>query len=276
MRLFIIGLLICLLSLPSSVQADQLDDLRKIIENGKYTIEYEVKQDYSTDVKRDKGVVTKTGIEEGSWLDALGSDTKTYLIVGDGENFYIEDAYAHCQLKLGYKFYTFNKITDERLREFYGRDIESVDVEMFDPEEHEEVRYGESDFAKAMLILFPEKAKENDSIYKRISSGVSNEGLTYFDFKSDQSRDDYIDAIRYYFDGDRLVKIKMATVGSYGEYLGDKKYAYNTSITIKNFSTTIDRSLFTPPDMSASRKSIQQAINEQQMKSRRRSSWLGF
>lgn len=290
MRLLIIGLLVCLLSLTSTVQADQLDDLKKVIEEGHYTIEYDFKREQSLDIKRDKGTVTKTGIES-VYPESLQNESGSYLIVNDGENFYVSSGdRSNSQLRLGNKIYF--SATDTR-----GRNLSRVRA--FHPN-FNRLRYGDDWFDTAIMALFPEKITDENSItawqksgkaiggssetgipkmyyvYKRAGSGINEEGLTYFDLKAETDTDNRIDAIRYYFDGDRLVKIKMAVVGSYGEYLGDKKYAYNTSITIKNFSTIIDRSLFTPPDMSASRKSIQQALNEQQMESRRHGSWLGF
>ena len=93
-------------------------------------------------------------------------------------------------------------------------------------------------------LLPPEKVIDTPQTpkYKFIGSGNLGNNLSFEDFASD--RNDIFSAVRYYFEGDKLVKIAQAS------YLknGNEISAYEKSvINITEFSTTADQSYLSLP-----------------------------
>lgn len=102
-----------------------------------------------------------------------------------------------------------------------------------------------------MPILSKEKiiALPDSPDYKFFNSGSLDNGLTYEDFISD--KDNVFNAIRYYFKGNDMVKISLA---SYVKD-GGKILSYEKSvIEITEFSTTPDQSYLTLPEWVQKRK----------------------
>ena len=93
-------------------------------------------------------------------------------------------------------------------------------------------------------LLPPEKVIDTPQTpkYKFIGSGNLGNNLSFEDFASD--RNNIFSAVRYYFEGDKLVKIAQAS------YLknGNEIAAYEKSvINITEFSTTADQNYLSLP-----------------------------
>ncbi len=93
-------------------------------------------------------------------------------------------------------------------------------------------------------IIPPERliATPTSWIYQFVSSGTATDGLSYEDFAS--NKENIFSAVRYYFDGDNLVKVAHVS------YLkdGNKLQAYEKFVVdINEFSTTPDKKYLSLP-----------------------------
>ena len=269
-------LLTTLLLLSSSVDAAKVDIYREALHNKTFTLKYEMVEVPIVETSHD-AVYSSTGLkkkERTSFLDFLHKG----IIVADGDNRYVEvshDDYTatyasgrivseikrpeggYCGLvKNGEVFHFFWDKKDGKRRYFggytmFGGKSKSVKADdktkMQTPYQRmiEEYNFGTSELALALTaILPPEKVLATDKTpeYKFFNSGTLDNGLTYEDFVSDKGNT--FSAVRYYFDGDNMVKVAMATyVRDGGKILSYEKSVVN----ITEFSTTPDQSYLQLP-----------------------------
>ncbi len=110
----------------------------------------------------------------------------------------------------------------------------------------EEYNYGSAALAQALTALLPPErviATPNTPEYKLIGSGYIPGGLTYEDFAGHKNDTHY--AVRYYFDGDRMVKIAAFNYSE--DSTGIKSYE-KTVVDITEFSTTPDQTYLSLPE----------------------------
>ena len=110
----------------------------------------------------------------------------------------------------------------------------------------EEYNYGSAALAQALTALLPPErviATPNTPEYKLIGSGYIPGGLTYEDFAGQKNDTHY--AVRYYFDGDRMIKIAAFNYSE--DSTGIKSYE-KTVVEITEFSTTPDQTYLSLPE----------------------------
>ena len=140
---------------------------------------------------------------------------------------------------------------------FFGMDTKSSKVKAnenntvrgakVDPYQNmiDEYNYGTPALTQALAAIMPPErivANLNTPIYKFVSSGSLNGGLTYEDFSAEKNGTFY--AIRYYFSGSDMVKIATVSYTKDGNSISDYK---KSIIEIIAFSTTPDKSYLSLP-----------------------------
>lgn len=110
----------------------------------------------------------------------------------------------------------------------------------------DEYNYGNPALAQALTALLPpERVIDTPDTpeYKLIGSGYLSGGLTYEDFAGEKNGIHY--AVRYYFNGDRLVKIAAF---SYDEDSSGIKDYTKTKVDITEFSNKPDQTYLSLPE----------------------------
>ena len=269
-------LLATLLVLTSVASAAKVDMYRDALLNKSFTLKYEVVEVPIVETSHD-AIFTGRGLRNKEVKDIFDYLHKGIIVV-DGDNRYVEVAHDDyvttsrnrvmtvsnkipeggiCHLvKDGETFNFFWNKKDGKRRYFGGytmfgglsRSVKANDeTKMQTPYQRlvEEYNFGTPELALALTaILPPEKiiATPQTPAYKFFASGTLDNGLTYEDFVSDKG--DTFSAVRYYFDGDKMVKVAMAT------YIrnGGKILSYSKSvINITEFSTTPDQNYLQLP-----------------------------
>ena len=106
--------------------------------------------------------------------------------------------------------------------------------------------FGEPVATELLNAMMPNETKmAGTTTYNRISSGTLDSGLYYVDFKATSLKDNVVfDAIRYYFQDGKLIKIKAAKYSSTkdGQIIGNLKI-----VNITEISNTADDNYFKLP-----------------------------
>ena len=273
-KIFLLWTLLLILS--STVDAAKVDVYRNALLNKNFTLKYEVVDVPIVETSHD-AVFTGKGLTNKKFTSLLDYLHKG-IVVADGDNSYVEVShddytatskyFAHtasvkfkeggyCSLvKDGETFNFFWDKKDGKRRYFggytmFGGKSKSVkaddETKMQPPYQRLIMKYnfGTPELSRAFAaILPPEKIIATDKTpeYKFFASGTLDGGLSYEDFVSDKG--DTFSAVRYYFDGDNMVKVAMATyVRDNGKILSYEKSVIN----ITEFSTTPDQSYLTLP-----------------------------
>ncbi|MBR1646667.1 MAG: hypothetical protein IJ685_07800 [Selenomonadaceae bacterium] len=268
-------LLTTLLILSSSVDAAKVDIYRDALRNKTFTLKYEMVEVPIIETSKD-ATYSSTGLKKKefykSWFNKLhngilvmsGADIyseqfrddfimkRTFTLFGIGDNEPKFKEGGHCSLvkngetfvfgwdkKDGKRHYFGFKNVTKQLEEYkkyltpYQKLVEDCDVGM--------VKLAGGAFE---AIFPPEKvlATEQTPEYKFFNSGTLDNGLTYEDFVSDKGNT--FSAVRYYFNGDQMVKVAMASfVRDGGKILSYEKSVVN----ITEFSTTPDQNYLKLP-----------------------------
>lgn len=110
----------------------------------------------------------------------------------------------------------------------------------------EEFNYGVPEIALVLMPLLPREkiiATSWTPDYKFFGTGALPNGLTYEDFVSD--KDNFYSAIRYYFNGNNMVKVAIA---SYFKDGGKVKSYEKKIIDITEFNTSADQNYLKLPE----------------------------
>lgn len=265
-----------LLLFSSTVDAAKADMYREALLNKTFTLKYEVVDVPIVETSRD-AVYTSSGLankEYNSFLDYLHKG----IIVFDGDNYYTEvshDDYTatskyfsltslikfneggYCGLtKDGEVFGFFWEMKDGKRRYFGGynmfggktKDVKANDeskMQMSYQRLAQEYNFGTPELSRALLPLFPPEkiiATDKTPEYKFFASGTLDNGLSYEDFVSDKGNT--FSAVRYYFDGDNMVKIATANyIRDNGKILSYEKSVIN----VTEFLTTPDQNYLKLP-----------------------------
>lgn len=278
-KIFLLGTLLLIFS--STVDAAKVDIYREALLNKSFTLKYEIVDVPIVETSHDaiyssKGLVKK---EHTSFWDYLHKG----IIVFDGDNSYNETSHddytataryfsstasrkikagGYCGLVKDGKVYRFRWDEKDGKRRYFGsRDffggrntsVEAKDKDAFDKFLNSYQRFvrdyssnfGTSELDRALLPLIPPEkiiATDRTPEYKFFASGTLDGGLTYEDFVSDKGNT--FSAVRYYFDGDNMVKIALVNYVRDGENI----LSYDKSvINITEFSTTPDQSYLKLP-----------------------------
>ena len=105
--------------------------------------------------------------------------------------------------------------------------------------------FGNTDLSAALSAVLPADriiATPNKPVYKFVGSGTLDGGLSYEDFSAEKNNTFY--ALRYYFSGDKMVKIAMFNyTKSGGAITGYEKHV----LDIEEFSTASDKTYLQLP-----------------------------
>ena len=226
---FLTALLLGLFAFSPSSDAAKIDAYRDALVNKSFSIKYEIKQPPVRNTAKYAKIIQGGVLVDKT--DSFNSQPHNGFVTGEGDDFYSEQEKASghgiCNLtKNGEKFY-FAYDIDSGKRKYYGSynefsgaksgrvkagvnqtyDIEAARLPALQ-RLIEENKFGSPTLARALApILPPDKvvATIDTPNYKFIRSGSLGSGLTYEDFAADENGTFH--ATRYYFNGDRMVKI---------------------------------------------------------------------
>lgn len=222
----------------------KIDAYRKILLGGRYTIRCENLTPASRITNRTKmELYGKSGLAVDAnnfFVNRPVSD----VVVSDGDDRYEEVGYEdfhQCRLMRGGENFFFTKYTDKGAVTYFGNKKGKVAAngrnymaELIDGES-----YGDEDFSRLLNAMLD----GGDVKYEFVANGVLDGGLTYEDYKARD--DDELSAIRYYFEGDRLVKIAFA---SYGRDARGRAQGSKCIVRINEFRAEPDVNLLRLPD----------------------------
>ena len=232
----------------TATEAAKVDPYRAMLASNNFTIRYENATPLERDRNRDSFTMDYYGKLDTPSIYL--NEPYTGIISSNGSNWYEERVYengnANCLLVNSDKVYRFYRQTKDG-NFSYGSAIGRGNVagekrNIFDDISYGRV-YNDPDITLALTILLPDANKPAGSpAYYPIGSGNLGSGLSYEDFRADYNNG--LAAIRYYFEGNKLVKIASASYrhDSKGTLKGTKSV-----ILVKEFTSTPDVSLLTLP-----------------------------
>ncbi|MBR1760300.1 MAG: hypothetical protein IJ812_07660 [Schwartzia sp.] len=220
----------------SMAECTRLDTYKHILQNKKFTIRYSIITPQSRRISQHTMIVY-----EGELLSSTPDVVNrqyTGTIVSDGDNRYTEVCYggkkhisqqgeetaiketdeeAVCMLIKEKEKFCFSRQTTKGKSEYYGvmgKGKVVADLAYEDPYTVllKEMDYGNSDISPLLAAILPPDQKfalKFTPNYQFQDTGELDNGLAYEDYVS--NIEDRFDAIRYYFDGDKLVKIASAS-----------------------------------------------------------------
>ena len=213
-------LLLLIFSVNSTVNAAKIDAYKEIILNRRYTIRY----DNLTPAPR----VTNRDVAELYGKSGLIVETNDFftnrplsgIVTANGENKYEEIGYKdfyQCRLLRGGENFIFTHYKNKQGKtEYFGSKKGKVEANTrnYLTELMAGESFGDNNFTEMMNALLAD--------YQFINSGTLENNLTFEDFLAQD--ENKLSAIRYYFEGDTLVKISFASYGrnSSGEISGSK------------------------------------------------------
>ncbi len=235
----IIFLLIVLL-VSSTVEAAKIDAYKEILAGHRYTIRYDNLTPAPRVTNRDVAeLYGKSGliVEQN---DFFVNRPLRGVITENGENKYEEIGYQdfyQCRLMRGGENFIFTRYKNKKgATEYFGNKKGKVEANSrnYLAELLAGESFGDNNFTEMMNAL--------NADYKFINSGTLEGGLTFEDFLLQE--ENKLSAIRYYFEGDKLVKISFASYGrdARGEVQGSK-----CIVKILEFTNLPDESLLKLP-----------------------------
>lgn len=156
--------------------------------------------------------------------------------------------YSTCILTRSDEKFVFTRITYADKVDYVGNkkgQVEAVKIKKgfkgYNP-----VDFGNGDMTRVLNALLPDDGKVEDTVvYKRAASGTLPNGLYYVDMKAvNPAKNVIFDAIRYYFDGGKLVKIEA---GEYYKTKSGKLDGTRTIINVKEFASAAEMKYFKLP-----------------------------
>ena len=160
-----------------------------------------------------------------------------------------EYEYATCKLKKGDELFIFSRITNKDEVSYVGKKKGKVEaVKILDtfisgyPYD-----FGDIETTRLLNAMLPNDKKiEGTVIYERVKSGTLSNGLYYVDFKAkNPSANTFFDAIRYYFQNNKLVKIEA---GQYFTNRFGKPDGIRTIVNVHEFSSSAEQKYLELPN----------------------------
>lgn len=222
--------------------ANAVDVYRQILLNGNYTIRYENVTPARRITNRDRMELFGSSGMAVNRNDYLVNKSIFGLIVGAGADRYEEvgdGAFDMCRLTKGGENFLFTRYTKGNKVEYFGKDKNRVEAnarnylsELINGES-----YGDEDMSRLLNAMLPDNVKSADMPrYEFVRSGRLDGGITFEDYKSTEGGT--MSAIRYYFDGERLIKIASA---DYRKRADGRIDGHHCIVKIKEFTSTPDR-----------------------------------
>ena len=243
-------LMIILLIFLSSQQAGaaKIDAYQKILLSNSYTIRYENLTPAPRVTNRDKvELYGKSGlaVENNDYLlnrpksgVITCAENAKYEEVGN-EDFYI------CRLSKNGEDFFFTKYKKSGKFEYFGTEKNHVKAneKNYLAEIIEGKSYGDADMSRLLNAILPNENKSAEqNKYRFIAAGNLENNLSYEDYRTDN--DGVTEVVRYYFLGDKLVKIASA---SYSKNIDGKIDGRRCIIKINEFSAVPNRDLLNLP-----------------------------
>lgn len=238
MKKFILLLIIFLLS--STAEAAKIDAYKEILSNRRYTIRYENLTPAPRVTNRDVAeLYGKSGliVEQN---DFFVNRPLSGVVTESGDSKYEEIGYQdfyQCRLMRGGENFIFTRYKNKKgAIEYFGSKKGKVEANTrnYLSELLAGESFGDNNFTEMMNAL--------NSDYKFINSGTLENGLTFEDFLAQDEKK--ISAIRYYFEGDTLIKISFA---SYGRNTGGEVSGSKCIVKILEFTDSPDENLLRLP-----------------------------
>lgn len=269
-------------ALMPSAHADALDNCSRLLQNGTYTIRYENITPPPRSAMHEKVIM----IGSNDFIDTNPYTLYqpiTGIATSNGTNSYIETnsvmkvpdvsitslfmpnflrkkdekppereyEYASCKLKQNDELFLFTRITDKGNVQYVGKKkgkVEAVKIKKNFAASYS-IDVGDNEMNRLLDAIMPNNNKvEGTVIYQRVHSGTLADGRYYVDLKAVNPGSNAIfDAIRYYFEGNRLVKIEAGQyfTNKFGEVDGVR-----TIINVHEFSASVDNKLLKlPPEL---------------------------
>ena len=238
--------------LPSRESA-KIDTLRSAISNKSFTLKYEVIIPTNRQTNKEL-TLKKEPFKQIEAIDKIVDNVRHEgVIVLDGENKYIEYTMMRADNKLtglcrliknNEEFKYHWEIKKDEKKYYKGHNFshsKSIKAERGEPLNpyqaiFEDYNYGSPTFTNALTVVLPPErimALPDTPEYKFIDSGTLENGLSYEDFLS--KKNDTVDVLRYYFDGERPVKIAYMNYSKVNNVISDYTKAV---INITEFSST--------------------------------------
>ena len=260
-------LITCLFIISTTSEAAKIDAYRTALINKNFTIKYDVITPPIRQTNKEATIIQRYTFSPIEIANKRENQMRySGILVVDGEDRYIEfindklTQYSGIQkvgicklIKNGEVFNYYWDMKKDRKRYYGGRSFfgksKSVKAisEPLNPYEamFEKYNYGVPVLANALeAILPPDKiiAAPNKLQYKFLGSGDLSDGLTYEDFVG--SKDNLFSAIRYYFNGNDLVKIATVNFTEVNDQILDYE---KSVIAITEFSMTADKNYLSLP-----------------------------
>ena len=242
-----LGILIIFIT-PLNVEAKLLDKYVKILVSKNYTIRYENITPAPRITNKDRLELFGSSGMAVNKNDYLTNKTKRGIVVGSENEKYEEVGdgnFDMCRLTKGNENFLFTRYTKNNQIEYYGTKKNKVEANSrnYLAEIIEGQSYGDPDMSWLLNAMLPRDLKSADMPdYIYANSGKLNNSLSYEDYKSTENN--ALSAIRYYFDGDVLVKISAV---SYFKDINGKVDGRKCIIKINEFSATPDRKFLSLP-----------------------------
>lgn len=247
MKKFIIAtLLFFFCSLP--VNAAKIDLYREILMSNYYTIRYDNLTPAPRVTNRDRvELYGKSGLAVES-NDYLLNKPKSGVITCAGNEKYEEvgnDDFYICRLSKNGEDFFFTKYKKGNKFEYFGTKKNHVKAneKNYLAEIVEGASYGDADMSRLLNAILPTDDKSAAQyIYRFIAEGTLENNLSYEDYRTDN--DGVTEVVRYYFDGDKLIKISAA---SYYKTADGKVDGRRCIIKINEFSHVPNTTLLNLP-----------------------------
>ena len=245
-KLLIAVLLIFISSI--NAEAAKIDAYREILLGNSYTIRYDNLTPAPRVTNRDKVVLYgKSGLStEGN--DYLINKQKCGVITCAGNDRYeevgTEDFYI-CKLSKNGEDFFFTRYKEGKKISYFGTKKNHVKANErnYLAEIFEGQSYGDADMSRLLNAILPADDKVSEqNIYRFVAEGTLKDNLSYEDYRTDN--DGVTEVVRYYFDGDKLVKISAA---SYHKNADGKIDGRRCIIKINEFSSAPNKTLLNLP-----------------------------
>ncbi len=242
-RTLLMGATLFSLGVALDAEAYHLDIYRQLLVNNKFTLKYENITPLPRATNKDKVHFYGT---DGMAVDKAHFLTNRQFdgtIVMNGADKYEEVGHENmhmCNLTKGDKAYFFTKHFDGKKTTYYGDSGKKNKVSARDKNMQAITISGQSYadpvMTRLLTAILPPSHKSADMpVYKFVDAGRLDDGLSYEDYRT--NNDGTLEAIRYYFNGNKLVKIAAA---SYYVLPNGKLDGHKAIVKIKEFSPSPD------------------------------------
>lgn len=246
-KFFIAVAMIILFS--GNAESARIDSYREMLQRNSYTIRYENLTPAPRVTNRDRVEMYGKSTLAVESNDYLTNKPKNGVITAENLDKYEEvgfDNFYMCRLSKNGEDYFFSKYKKSNRWEYVGtrRNRVAANEKNYLAEILEGKSYGDSDMTRLLNAIVPNDDKSaQQANYNFVAQGKLSENLFYEDYRADN--EGVTEVIRYYFEGDKLVKIASA---SYYRKSNGKIDGRRCIIKILEFVPTPDRNLLKLPE----------------------------